>query len=106
MMAKEAASDDSGLQSGHSLFQVLGCQDPFRSRRTPASGLLRARVAAEAGKVNTPLPHGVLAQVYNLLQSDGPTDGSRIQSHGRQPKVEKYNLDSFSHGLAEDSTPD
>lgn len=73
MMAKEAVNDDSGLQSGHSLFQVLDVKNPFRSRRTPASGLLRARVAAEAIKVNTPLPLGVLAQVCNLLQSDGPT---------------------------------
>lgn len=73
MMAKEAASDDSGLQSGHSLFQVLGVKIPFRPRRTPALGPLRARVATEAGKVNTPLPHGVLAQVCNLLHSDGPT---------------------------------
>lgn len=29
MMAKEAASDDSGLQSRHSLFQVLGVKIPF-----------------------------------------------------------------------------
>lgn len=68
MMAKKAASDDSGLQSGHSLFQVLGVKISFLSMRTPASGLLRARAAAEAGQVNTPLPLGVLAQVYNLLQ--------------------------------------
>lgn len=73
MMAKEAASDDSGLQSGHSLFQVLGVKIPFRSRRIPALGLLRARVATEAGKVNTPFPLGVLTQVCNLLQSDSPT---------------------------------
>lgn len=56
MMAKEAAQDDSGLQSGHSLFQVLGVMIPFLSRRNPAPGLLRAKVAAEAGEVNTPPP--------------------------------------------------
>lgn len=37
IMAKEAASDDSGLQSGHSLFQVLGVKIPF----DPGEPLLR-----------------------------------------------------------------